>query len=129
MARFIQTKQQSEENSFSGTPEQMLWVAVLSRAAEDITKTSDWVAAREAINWVKRKNKDFKLVCEMAGRNPDYVHVKLIPKCDEKETEIESHFQRIKELQTLGIVRKYGERRKYKKRIRLGTAHPTQANL
>jgi len=53
MARFIQTKQQSEENSFSGTPEQMLWVAVLSRAAEDITKTSDWGAAREAINWVK----------------------------------------------------------------------------
>ena len=77
MARFIQTKQQSEENSFSGTPEQMLWVAVLSRAAEDITKTSDWVAAREAINWVKRKNKDFKLVCEMAGRNPDYVQAKV----------------------------------------------------
>ena len=129
MVKLFQRKQQSEESNLKRTPEQNLWVAVLSRAVEDVTKTSDWSEARNAINWVKRRGYDFREVCAMAGRNSDYVYEKLMPKVTAKEVEIDAYFDRIKKLQDLGIMRKYGERGEYKKRIRPTNPDQTQAHL
>ena len=58
----------------SGTSEHDLWVAVLSKAAHDAIECSDWREARLAIEWFKAGRKDFKDVCQYAGREPGYVH-------------------------------------------------------
>jgi len=64
--------------------EQKLWTAVLARAAEDACISSNDKIKNEgysrniikglAVAWFKSKSKDFQLVCELAGRNPEYVH-------------------------------------------------------
>ena len=66
-------------------PEENLWTAVLTRAVQDVFSTSDWLATRGAIAWFKSNNKDFKEVCELAGRNPQYVYTKIISKIQNRE--------------------------------------------
>ena len=66
-------------------PEQYLWIAVLARAVHDAFAVSDYHEARKALAWLKGNSEDFKEVCEMAGRNPAYVHMKLIKQLNERE--------------------------------------------
>ena len=56
-----------------GTAEHDLWVTVLSKAAHDAIYCTDWRESRLAIAWFKAGRKDFKDVCEYAGREPAYV--------------------------------------------------------
>ena len=71
-------------------PEEQLWTAVLTRAVQDVFSTSDWLATRGAIAWFKNKGKDFKDVCELAGRNPQYVYAKMISKINQREKYIDT---------------------------------------
>jgi hypothetical protein len=66
-------------------PEQYLWVAVLARAIHDAFAVSDYHEARQALAWLKGNSDDFKFVCELAGRNPNYVYTKLIKQLNERE--------------------------------------------
>ena len=66
-------------------PEEQLWTAVLTRAVQDVFSTSDWLATRGAIAWFKNNTKDFRDVCELAGRNPQYVYAKMISKIHHRE--------------------------------------------
>ena len=74
------------------TPEQDLWTSVLSKAAHDAIYSSDWFESRQAISWFKANRADFKEVCKMAGRDPDYVYRKIIKSLVERE----EHMERIK---------------------------------
>ena len=71
-------------------PEEHLWTAVLTRAVQDVFSTSDWLATRAAIAWFKNKSKDFRDVCELAGRNPQYVYIKIISKLKNREQYIDT---------------------------------------
>ena len=62
------------------TAAQYLWVCVLSRAVHDALFVNDNVETSRAMAWFESAGPDFKLVCDYAGRNPVYVHRKIIPK-------------------------------------------------
>jgi len=66
-------------------PEQELWIAVLARAIHDAFGSQDYFEASQAISWLKNYSKDFEDVCEYAGRNPKYVHEKLIKEVEKRE--------------------------------------------
>ena len=68
--------------------EEKLWTAVLARAAEDACISinnkvkhegySKSILRGQAVAWFKSKSEDFQLVCELAGRNPDYVYTTMM---------------------------------------------------
>ena len=58
-------------------PEKDLWVSVLSRAALDVVRNHNPLERDQACNFFLRGGKHFREVCEMAGRNPDYVQAKM----------------------------------------------------
>ena len=68
--------------------EEKLWTAVLARAAEDACISinncvrhegySKSILRGQAVAWFKSKSEDFQLVCELAGRNPEYVHTTMM---------------------------------------------------
>ena len=66
-------------------PEQDMWIAVLARAIHDAFGSLDYLEASKAIIWFKGYSKDFKDVCEYAGRDPKYVHHKLIKEVTKRE--------------------------------------------
>jgi len=84
MAKFQQKYEQTESNQ-DRTPEQQLWISVLTKAADDAIYTSDWLEARKAIAWFRAKGNHFKEVCELAGYNPDYVAHRMQRPLDERE--------------------------------------------
>jgi len=88
MAKFQQKYEATESNQAS-TPEQYLWMSVLSKAAHDAIYTSDWLEARRAIAWFKSNNQDFREVCQLAGFNPDYVSWKMIKPITNRENHME----------------------------------------
>jgi len=88
MAKFQQKYEQTESNQ-TKTPEQDLWTSVLSKAAHDAIYSSDWLESRKAITWFKANRADFKEVCKMAGRDPDYVYRKIIKLLIEREAHME----------------------------------------
>jgi len=58
-----------------------LWIAVLSRAVEDALRTGEYdqdLTRHSARYWFKSYSTDFRLVCELAGRNPRYVREKML---------------------------------------------------
>ena len=59
MAKFKQKFEQTDSNQ-PKTPEQQLWISVLTKAADDAIYTSDWLEARKAIAWFRSNNKEFK---------------------------------------------------------------------
>ena len=67
------------------TAAQYLWVCVLGRAVQDALIVNDWVETRRAMAWFESAGPDFKLVCDYAGKNPTYVHRKIIPKINERK--------------------------------------------
>ena len=64
---------------------QDLWSAVLYTAIHDAFNQVRIAEARSALAWLKGYSEDFRLVCEYANRNPQYVHKKLIKKLEERE--------------------------------------------
>ena len=88
MARFKQKFEATESNQ-APTPEQILWVSVLSKAAHDAIYTSDWLEARNAIRWFKSKDADFLEVCELAGFNPHYVFWRMTIPIKNRENHME----------------------------------------
>ena len=66
-------------------PIQGLWTAVLYTAIHDAFNQVRIPEARSALAWLKGYGEDFRLVCEYANRNPQYVYKKLIKKLKERE--------------------------------------------
>jgi len=88
MAKF-QQKYEATESNQPRTPEQQLWISVLTKAADDAIYTSDWREARMAINWFKDLTKDFKSVCGLAGYDPMYVYEKMKTPLKNREANME----------------------------------------
>ena len=79
-----------------GKPEEeKLWTAVLARAAEDACISvnnlvrhegySKSILRGQAVAWFKSKSADFQLVCELAGRNPEYVYTTMMKRINAKK--------------------------------------------
>ena len=67
-------------------PEKRLFIAVLSQAVHDAFSAHvPSLEKRAARSFLTGNSEDFKEVCEMAGRNPAYVHMKLIKQLNERE--------------------------------------------
>tara|TARA_R100000687_G_C6403371_1_gene142970 strand:+ start:161 stop:523 length:363 start_codon:yes stop_codon:yes gene_type:complete len=62
-----------------------LWSAVLYTAIDDAFNQVRIAEARHALAWLKGCGEDFRLVCEYANRDPEYVHRKLIKKLKKRE--------------------------------------------
>ena len=77
-------------------PEQKLWIAVLAKAFDDAFYTTDNRAALEALSWIKH-GIDFNRVCQMAGRDPNYVRKRMLDKVIAREASILMEHKRIKE--------------------------------
>ena len=78
-------------------PEQILWISVLTLAMNDAFKSNDWNTAIDAINWIKHDSGDFKKVCVMAGRSPQYIRERILQALLDREAEILGTKQRILE--------------------------------
>ena len=64
-----------------------LWVAVLARAVEDALRPGEYdpdLTRCAARYWFRSYNADFRLVCELAGRNPNYVRQKMLQRIGKK---------------------------------------------
>ena len=72
------------------TPEYYLWTSVLSKAAHDALYASDWRESKLAIAWFKGKGAGFRKVCELAGRDPEYVYKRIIKYIGEREKHMTS---------------------------------------
>jgi len=83
-------------------PEQVLWISVLALAMNDAFKSNDWTAAVEAINWIKHDSADFRRVCSMAGRSPQYVRDRILEALLDREEKIVGKRSRILEGRTNG---------------------------
>ena len=58
-------------------PEKDLWVSVLSRAALDVVRNSNRLERDQACSFFLKGGIHFRNICDMAGRNPDYVQAKM----------------------------------------------------
>ena len=76
-------------------PEQKLWIAVLAKAFDDAFYSTDQRAALEALSWI-RHGMDFNYVCQLAGRDPNYVRKKMLDKVINREAQILMEHKRIK---------------------------------
>ena len=64
-----------------------LWIAVLSRAVEDALRPGEYdqdCDRRISRQWFKSYSTDFRLICELAGRNPRYVREKMLERIGKK---------------------------------------------
>ena len=68
-------------------PEQKLWIAVLAKAFDDAFYSTDKRAALEALSWI-RYGLDFNYVCQLAGRDPNYVRKRMLDKVINREAQI-----------------------------------------
>ena len=68
-------------------PEQKLWIAVLAKAFDDAFYSTDKRAALEALSWI-RHGLDFNYVCQLAGRDPNYVRKRMLDKVIAREASI-----------------------------------------
>jgi len=69
-------------------PEHDLWTCVLSKAAHDAIYCTDWRESRLAISWFKTGGFNFRKVCELAGREPAYVHRVMQRPIEKREKEM-----------------------------------------
>ena len=62
----------------NSTPEEKLFGAVLSQAVHDVFSDHvDKLDKEQAIEFLTQNNWHFKMICELAGRDPDYVIRKM----------------------------------------------------
>jgi len=60
------------------SPERRLFIAVLSQAVHDAFSSHvPGLEKRQAQAWLMGNSKDFKEICELSGRNPEYVLTKI----------------------------------------------------
>ena len=60
------------------TPEEKLFAAILSQAVRDAVSTHvDPLDRRAAQHFLTHNNKNFRLICEGAGRDPEYIRRKV----------------------------------------------------
>ena len=90
--------------------EEKLWTAVLARAAEDacisLSHTSYELATQSAgdksilrgraVAWFASKSEDFQLVCELAGRNPEYVYTTMMKRIQAEDYDPRKEQARLK---------------------------------
>ena len=76
-------------------PEQKLWIAVLAKAFDDAFYSTDKRAALEALSWI-RHGLDFNYVCQLAGRDPNYVRKRMLDKVIAREASILAEHRRVK---------------------------------
>ena len=76
-------------------PEQKLWIAVLAKAFDDAFYCTDDRIALEALSWI-RHGLDFNYVCQLAGRDPNYVRKRMLDKVVAREASIRMEHERIK---------------------------------
>ena len=75
----------TEESKKHGVDE--LWIAVLARAVEDALRPGEYdqdCDRRISRQWFKSYSTDFRLICELAGRNPRYVREKMLERIGKK---------------------------------------------
>ena len=83
MSRFI--KASSAYTSDWTSPERRLFVAVLSQAVHDAFSSHvPGLEKRQAQAWLMSNSEDFKNICELSGRNSEYVLAKIRRKILEK---------------------------------------------
>lgn len=70
-------------------PEQKLWISVLGKALEDALRGTDLREAEFSINWIVNQSSDFRLVCQLAGRNWKYVYETVKDRIAERRKNIE----------------------------------------
>ena len=76
-----------------------LWIGVLARAAEDALKSEEEdrdCVRRVAQQWFRSYSVDFRLVCELAGRNPRYVREKMLRKIGDDQRPVTPTRNKIK---------------------------------
>ena len=76
-----------------------LWIGVLARAAEDALKSEEEdrdCVRRVAQQWFRYYSVDFRLVCELAGRNPRYVREKMLRKIGDDQRPVTPTRNKIK---------------------------------
>jgi len=86
--------------------EEKLWTAVLARAAEDACISinnkvkhegySKSILRGQAVAWFKSKSEDFQLVCELAGRNPEYVYATMMKRIEAEDYDPRKEQARLK---------------------------------
>ena len=76
-------------------PEQKLWIAVLAKAFDDAFYCTDDNAALDALRWIKH-GLDFNYVCQLAGRDPNYVRKRMLDKVIDREAQILMQHRKIK---------------------------------
>ena len=76
-------------------PEQKLWIAVLAKAFDDAFYCTDHNAALDALRWIKH-GLDFNYVCQLAGRDPNYVRRRMLDKVIDREAQILMQHRKIK---------------------------------
>ena len=76
-------------------PEQKLWIAVLAKAFDDAFYCTDDNAAMDALRWI-RHGLDFNYVCQLAGRDPNYVRKRMLDKVIASEASILAEHRRVK---------------------------------
>ncbi len=76
-------------------PEQKLWIAVLAKAFDDAFYCTDDNAALDALRWIKH-GLDFNYVCQLAGRDPNYVRRRMLDKVIDREAEILMQHRKVK---------------------------------
>tara|TARA_R110002020_G_scaffold113382_1_gene260799 strand:- start:223 stop:663 length:441 start_codon:yes stop_codon:yes gene_type:complete len=77
------------EQEDTTSSEHELWIAVLSKAAHDAIYGSDWREAKIALNWFKDMGTGFREVCNYAGRDPVYVHKKMMTPIAKREAHMQ----------------------------------------
>ena len=86
----IFTQKFTTERGDHTSPEHYLWTSVLSKAAHDAMYSSDWREARLAISWFKGKGAGFREVCELAGKDPNYVYTRMMKVIVGRENNMEA---------------------------------------
>jgi len=77
MSRFIKSSSTYTSDSMDG-PERRLFIAVLSQAVHDAFSSHvPRLEKQKAQTWLMSNSKDFKDICENAGRNSGYVLEKI----------------------------------------------------
>ena len=87
-------------------PEELLWIAVLSKAADDALFTTDYREALLAINWFEGEGRDFRYVCHLANRDHNYVLRKILKLVQERKRKIKEWEDGIRQRIDDGMARK-----------------------
>jgi len=87
-------------------PEELLWIAVLSKAADDALFTTDYREALLAINWFEGGGRDFRHVCQLANRDHNYVIRKILELVRERKRKIKEWEDGIRQRIDDGMARK-----------------------